>query len=136
MVDPDKKQDLVSLMDLLNRFNSIGETEQGKYTWEVNGTTSVVNPGDLLAVQHIITYKDEVNHASISEINRAFGFKLSLLNDAIKKLGYSDIDLTSKDWGYDVVLAGNNNAKGLGNLKCEDYPGVILPAGVCKMPSN
>ncbi len=61
--------------------------------------------------------------------------KIAILNDALKYLGYTGIDLRrgGKD-GFDAVQAGKNRFDNLHNLKPSDYTGAIVPQGMAPLP--
>jgi RHS repeat-associated protein len=109
----------ISLID----FNTTGESEQYDITFD---------PGTGLQTR---TKHADVDHGDPTSISKAFSRKLTILNNALKAIGI-DIDLTSKDWGYDETDGVDFRQGALGDLKCADYPGVILPKTVCPMPQN
>jgi RHS repeat-associated protein len=107
----------VDIQDTLIAFNATGESEQYDYVFNLDGT-------------HTRTKHADVDHGDVTAINFYFAKKLDILNSKLKALGF-DIDLTDPNWGYSAVTAAQARDKALGNLKCADYPGVILPAGKC-----
>lgn len=97
------------------------------------------NPANMQNSWPVLVYTmDQFNNFEANEKSKGTSFKdkIAILNNALKKLGYKDIDITYQtgNEAYDIDIATKNRGDALNMLKPGDYIGTILPQGAAALP--
>jgi RHS repeat-associated protein len=127
-------------------YNHIGSYLGIPFPWSVNEDRTLQmekevfskmkffsNPGNPQegSIITIMTTLEKFNKFQANDGSENFAAKIAILNDALKYLGYKNIDMVyqSKKHGYVLEDAASYRAQALNSLKPGNYPGTILPSG-------